>query len=537
MLGRSKPSRRWRWIGATLFLIAVVGAVCATYAISHARPILRRRVIDTLSARFKGNVELAEIDVSLANGLAVHGKGLKIFGPKDPNPYQPGVQPLIAVDEFHFQSGAPNIFRSPMHVRTVYVKGMQLNIPPQEDRAELEVEHRWPARVSIVVDELVCEDTKLLVNTYKPGKAPLDFEISNLKMRDVGAGQPMRFEATLVNPKPVGDIQSVGQFGPFQAAEPRDTPVAGNYSFTHADLGTLRGISGILSSTGRFRGTLGKIEVDGATDTPDFSLARSGHVVGLHTDFHAIVDGTDGDTYLEPVKAKFLHSSFTAKGKVIRVQNPAGRDIELKVVMDTAKIEDLLRLGVRTEPPVMSGPVSMRTEMSLLPGAEDVADRLTLSGNFKIPAGEFSNEKIQDRIDQLSLRAQGKAKLAKQHLDMNAASNIGGTFRLFHGVFSFSRLMFSIPGVHSDIRGQYSLDGNLFDFHGKLKVEAKLSQMTTGWKSILLKPVDPFFSKHGAGAEIPFKVTGTRSEPRFGLDFGHHDTEADGKGSEPGAAH
>jgi hypothetical protein len=57
-------------------------------------------------------------------------------------------------------------------------------------------------------------------------------------------------------------------------------------------------------------------------------------------------------------------------------------------------------------------------------------------------------------------------------------------------------------------------------------MRAKLSQMTTGWKSILLKPVDPFFSKHGAGTELPFKVTGTKSEPHFGLDFGHRDAEA-----------
>jgi hypothetical protein len=52
-------------------------------------------------------------------------------------------------------------------------------------------------------------------------------------------------------------------------------------------------------------------------------------------------------------------------------------------------------------------------------------------------------------------------------------------------------------------------------------MDAKLSQMTTGWKSLLLKPVDPFFSKHGAGTEIPFKITGTRDEPHFGTDFGH----------------
>lgn len=65
------------------------------------------------------------------------------------------------------------------------------------------------------------------------------------------------------------------------------------------------------------------------------------------------------------------------------------------------------------------------------------------------------------------------------------------------------------------------LDGDTFDFRGKLDLDAKLSQMTTGWKSILLKPVDPFFHKGGAGTQIPFKVTGTRSEPKFGLDLGH----------------
>ena len=65
----------------------------------------------------------------------------------------------------------------------------------------------------------------------------------------------------------------------------------------------------------------GRIEVEGQTDTPDFQIAVSGHRVPLHTDFHAIVDGTDGDTYLEPVKARVLHSSFTARGKIVRMKN------------------------------------------------------------------------------------------------------------------------------------------------------------------------------------------------------------------------
>jgi hypothetical protein len=34
-----------------------------------------------------------------------------------------------------------------------------------------------------------------------------------------------------------------------------------------------------------------------------------------------------------------------------------------------------------------------------------------------------------------------------------------------------------------------------------------------------------FFSKDGAGTEIPVKITGTKSEPHFGFDFGHKDVD------------
>ena len=68
--------------------------------------------------------------------------------------------------------------------------------------------------------------------------------------------------------------------------------------------------------------------------------------------------------------------------------------------------------------------------------------------------------------------------------------------------------------------GEYTLDGEKFEFEGKIRTDAKVSQMVASkWKSILLKPVDPFFKKEGAGAEIPVKVTGTKGAPKFGLDL------------------
>jgi hypothetical protein len=519
-----RRSRKWHWIIGIFIVLVAIGAVCVRLVIARAQPILRTRVIETLSARFKSRVDLAELHVWIADGIHVDGKGLKIYGVTDPNPWEPGVQPLLEIGEFRFQTALRSLFREPMHVDIVYVSGLIVNIPPKNNRQQMRNLRQSGRKMSIAVDRFVCADTKLLINTTKPGKAPLEFDIGDLRMRDIGPGLPLRFEATLTNPKPVGSIQSTGQFGPWNEKSPRDSAVVGDYSFTDADLGTIKGIGGILSSTGKYGGTLGRIEVEGQTDTPDFSIAVSGHRVPLHTEFHAIVDGTDGDTYLDPVKAKLLHSAFTASGKIVRMKNPPGHDVELNVVLGRARIEDLLKLGIKTDPPIMTGMVEMKTKLSLPAGAEDIANRLALNGNFHIPAGHFTNEKVQGQIDSLSLRTQGKGGVVEGQAEPSVTSDLAGAFRLSQGALSFSYLHFLIPGTHADMTGKYTLDGDTFDFHGLVRMDAKLSQMTSGWKSILLKPVDPFFHKHGAGTELPFKISGTRDAPHFGLDF-HHKKE------------
>src|SRR6202050_1796073 len=412
---KASRSLPWKWIGMAALVLLVGSAIAGRMVIARAEPILRTRVIETLSNRFNSKVELASLHVSVVNGVEVSGSGLKIFGTTDPNPYEPGVQALIGVQEFRFQTSLLSLFRSPMHVETVYVRGLELNIPPKGDRREMTNMGSKSRKMTIFVDRFACEDTKLLINTSKPGKPPLEFAIGNLRMKDVGPGQPFQFDATLVNPKPVGDIQSTGLFGPWQQDSPRDTPVQGDYSFSNADLSTIKGIGGTLSSTGNYSGTLSDITVHGTTDTPDFQIATSGHPVPLHTEFHATVDGTSGDTQLRPVNATFLHTSFTANGSVVRLNNAKGHDIELDVVLDRARIEDLLKLGVRTDTPVMTGAVQMKTKLSLVPGDASVADRLKLAGPFHVPRAQFTNAKVQGKLDSLSIRTQGKIKEAKEH--------------------------------------------------------------------------------------------------------------------------
>jgi hypothetical protein len=524
----TNKTSRLRWLGIIVIVLVAAVFVTVRWVIARAEPIMRARVIQTLSNRFQSKVELESFHVSVLNGIEVSGGGLKVFGEKDPNAYEPGTQPLINIREFRFASSVRSLFRSPMHVDTVYVKGLEFNIPPKQDRQEMRKMQAKTGKMKIVVDKFVCEDTRLIINTIKPGKPPLEIAIDSLQMKDIGNGEPLRFHAILVNPKPIGNIDSTGLFGPFQQDDPRSTPVQGDYTFRDADLSTIKGIGGILSSNGAYSGSLGSIVVHGQTDTPDFRIAISAHPVPLHTEFHAVVDGTSGDTYLRPVKATFLGTSLTASGSVVRLSSGHGHDIELNVVLDRARIEDLLKLGVRTDPPVMTGPVEMETKLSLGPGKESVTDRLKLAGTFHIPQGHFSNQKVQGKLDSLSLISEGKPKQAHEHDGKDVPVDLRGVFKLSDGSLTFSLLHFLVPGTHVDMTGDYSLDGRVFDFRGKARLDATVSQMTTGWKSILLKPVDPFFRKDGVGTEVPIKITGTEGEPHFGLDFGHKDEKPPG---------
>ena len=117
----------------------------------------------------------------------------------------------------------------------------------------------------------------------------------------------------------------------------------GDYRFENADLGGFKGIAGILSSTGSYQGTLRDLIVDGETETPDFRLTHFGTALPLQTKFHARVDATNGDTWLDPVEATLGSSHMWVQGPIVGVKaepdgrggvKPGGHDIALTVNVD-----------------------------------------------------------------------------------------------------------------------------------------------------------------------------------------------------------
>jgi hypothetical protein len=132
---------------------------------------------------------------------------------------------------------------------------------------------------------------------------------------------------------------------------------------------------------------------------------------------------------------------------------------------------------------------------------------------------------MQQQVDSLSMRAQGKPKLANAKDAEVVGSSLSGQFAQADAVMTVSGVNYQMPGAQVTMDGEIQMVPSTFEFHGKVRTEATASQMTTGWKSMLLKPFDGLLKKNGAGVELPVKITGTRSTYDLKLDF-PHDTRA-----------
>jgi len=472
-------------------------------------PLNREWVVETLEKHYQCDVELKSFSASFFPAVSIAGEGL-VLKRRD----RANLPPLASIRKFSVSADWLGLLRQPRHFRQVRLEGLVMVIPPRQSQAQAKKDRQVSP---FVLDEVFADGAMLSILPANLNKPPHVFEIHKLRMQSAGLGQPMSFQITLTNPTPVGQIQSSGRFGPWNTDEPSLTPVSGNYTFSHADLSTIRGLGGTLSSHGSYEGVLSHIQVQGETDTPDFDLGISGNKLRLKTQFSAVVDGVDGDTLLQPVSARLLGSTIVARGGVTQVAGRNGRIILLDVSAKPARLEDFLHLAVKSTTPSINGAASVQAKFDLQPGEEEVAKRLKLDGSFSVQSAHFTNPEVEAKITSLSRRGQGKPR--DDDLQ-NARFDMQGHFVLANSQVTFSSLSFSVPGAAVQLQGTFGLLSQALDFHGTLRLQAKVSQTATGIKSLLLRPVDPFFEGKGAGTVLPIKITGTREEPSFQLEIG-----------------
>jgi len=483
----------------------VVGIWIALYALSSG---------SVLREKLDADVELGSFEVKAFPVMRIHGDGLKLRLKGQTNP-----APLIEIRHFEVTGGLLGFLHRPRRFASVELDGLRITIPPRTAHDREAGSRAGSATAGpVLIDVLTSKDAQLIVVPKDPRKEPKVFAIHDLHLESVGFNRAMPFVATLSNPIPQGEITTTGSFGPWVKNDPGLTPVSGKYSFDRADLNTIKGIGGILKSLGEFSGHLDEIDVKGTTSTPDFSIDVGGTPMKLETTFHAVVDGTNGNTYLKQVDGKLEETPISASGSIDSQPGVKGRTVKLDVKITDGRIQDVLNLAVRAPKPVMVGRIALQAALLLPPGEPKVLDRLQLDGRFVLEDTQFTDPGVQEKLAELSRRAQGKKP---DEPIGKIVSDMRGRFVLKNGAIRFAPIGFVLPGADIELTGVYGLRSQILDLTGTLAMDATISKAAGGGvKGFFLKAVDPIFRKHGKGAIIPITIRGSRAQPAFGVQWG-----------------
>jgi len=424
--------------------------------------------------------------------------------------------PVIAIRRLTIESTFLGLFRKPGRIRSIVADGLRIQVPA--GGADL---HPAAGAKSdnVVIEEFRAENALLELASREPAGKPLVFQIHQVRFRNIGDGNKVPFQVSMHLPTPPGEVQSSGWVGPWKDEQGtvRSTPISGTYVLQRADLGVFKSIGGEVSSRGAFSGNLTSINVNGNTDIPQFEVTESGHRFHVTTQFRGTVNLKNGDVILPAVQARVGNTSLAAN---VRVAGKP-RTVALNITQGKGEIQDLILLFSDDAVSPITGPVSFQTNILLPAEHRPFKQRVQLTGNFMIDPAKFST-KSQVGIDQLSERANGKKDKEKDRdADDDAAgfdrvrTRLDGQVTLRNGVAAFSRISFSVPGAQGDMNGTYSILNKRVDMRGKMRMNATVSQATTGAKSFFLKVVDPFYKKKHAGAEVPITMTGVYGHTHF----------------------
>lgn len=239
--------RRLFWVVLALLIILAATAVeLATGTTSYVRD----RVVAALNARFGGQLDMAGLQVRVFPSPSVTDQGL-ILRHRD----RRDIPPLFTVSEFSATAGLLGQRRSPVRLDSVDVDGLQINIGPGTKGSGAAAADG----LTLYVDRLTAKNAVFEIWPRDPAKLPRHFDIHDIEIREVGRTSAACFHASITNPKPLGRIDTEGTFGPWNPDDPRRTPLQGDYLFGNANLDTIRGIGGTLSSGGTFEGLLERI--------------------------------------------------------------------------------------------------------------------------------------------------------------------------------------------------------------------------------------------------------------------------------------
>jgi hypothetical protein len=508
---RNRVPRRWIFVSAAL---AAVGIASGAILLAINWPFTQTAVTKALEDRFARDVKIRKFRATYFPPGCV-AEGIEFLHRK-----RKDLPPLITVQTLTIHAGYSGLLRIHKLVNDVQVAGLHVLVPP---RSPDSARQTFPLTNStsgktLTIGEITTDGAVLEFISEQPAEDRFTLRIDHLTLDHVGESDPIAFHARFSNTEPPGEIRSDGRFGPWNDDDPASTELSGSYTYERAKLGVFEGIAGTLSSQGKFSGTVGHIDAEGDFDVPDFKVSGSAHEIHLVSNFHAVVDGTNGDTYLTRVESHFGRTAVISQGDVKSHPGQHGKTVMLTMSISQGRIEDLLRLFTGSARPAETGDVRLQTKVDLPPGPESFLKRLRLDGELGIGSGRFTNPKIQEPVNRLAESARGETKDQEEVDAATVLSNLKGHFSANGGITKLSKISFTEPGTLAEIDGTYNLVNKKLSLRGVLHTSGKLADTTSGFKSVVLKALGPFIKKKSVTV-VPFVITGTSSDPSFTLDL------------------
>jgi hypothetical protein len=161
----------------------------------------------------------------------------------------------------------------------------------------------------------------------------------------------------------------------------------------------------------------------------------------------------------------------------------------------------------------MKGKADLKANVQLPPGDRPFLERLKLDGSCQIQHAAFTNGGTQFNIAKLSTKARGKPKQEDDPEPVD--SQISGTVHLRDEKARLTDVKFDTPGAELQMNGVYDLKSKYVQGKGRLLMKAEMSEATTGWKSLLLEPIDKLFKSKHHGSAIAVTMTGKYPHARF----------------------
>jgi hypothetical protein len=351
------------------------------------------------------------------------------------------------------------------------------------------------------------------------------FPIQLLIIRNLENGQALTYDVDMQNAMPTGRILSKGSFGPLDPKNLGATPLSGDFAFAPVNLKDVGNVSGTLSSTGHFSGTLASIDANATENTPDFAVG-SGQPTPFSASIHCSINGLNGDVVLDSIEAKTGATTIHVQGGV--VGSPKVIDVDMDV--QGGRMQDVLRPFTHGNVPI-AGEVWLRSHAHLdhTKNGSTFLQRLSVDGAFNAPAERLTDRATEQKLSAFSQRAQGGKSPASDPTAANQdsssstdiLSSINGRAIIRDGVLSTQRITLHMPGAEVDLSGSFDLRNRTVHLAGNLLMQSDISHATTGFKSILLKPLIPLFKKKKAGAVIPIAITGGPGSYRVTQNLAH----------------